>query len=49
MNAQTISQTGQMIELCCEYLSNLVAVTYTSDMAPASSNEFFDIQVNYRV
>ena len=29
--------------------SNLVAVTYTSDMAPASSKEFLDIQANYTV
>ena len=29
--------------------SNLVAVTYTSDMAPASSKEFLYIQANYTV
>ena len=28
---------------------NLVAVTQTSDMAPASSKEFLDIQANYIV
>ena len=33
-----------MIELCCEYLSNPVAVTSPSDFAPASSKEFLDIQ-----
>ena len=38
-----------MIELCCQYLSVLicpspVAVTYSSDFAPASSKEFLDIQ-----
>ena len=29
--------------------SNLVVVTQTSDMAPTSSEEFLDIQANYRV
>ena len=29
--------------------SNPVAVTSTSDMAPASSKEFLDIKANYRV
>ena len=29
--------------------SSPVAVTYSSDFAPASSKEFLDIQANYRV
>ena len=30
-------------------LLNPVAITWTSDLVPASSKDFFDIQANYRV
>ena len=46
MNTQSFSQTGQIIELSCEYLSVRCIWLYVliKSCTPASSKEFLDIQ-----